>query len=120
MGDIVLGPDAASRFLPTRFTIGGDALDARGVNTQILACPHCHLVVPRAWIEVDPLFVSIVGVPSSGKSYFLTTMTWELRRLLPSQFAVTFSDADASTNRILNGYEELRVRSANPIFTRRI
>lgn len=114
LGDPVLGPDAASRFLPTRFTVEGDALDARGMRCQTLACPRCHLVIPRAWIETDPLFISIIGVPASGKSYFLTSMTWELRRLLADKFAVLFGDTDAATNRILNEYEELLFLQHDP------
>jgi hypothetical protein len=107
LGDPVLGTDAASRFLPSRFSPTGDALDARGMACHTLACPACHLPLPRPCLEIDPLFVSIIGVPASGKSYFLTAMTWELRRTLASQFAVTFSDADTVTNRTLNEYEEL-------------
>ena len=107
LGDPVLGTDAASRFLPSRFSPAGDALDARGMACHGLACPACHLPLPRPCLEIDPLFVSIIGVPASGKSYFLTAMTWELRRLLAKQFAVTFSDADTVTNRTLNEYEEL-------------
>ncbi len=62
--------------------------------------------MPRGTIEAEPLFVSIIGVPSSGKSYLLTSMVWHLRRLLPTQFAVTFLDADPTVNRSLNEYEE--------------
>jgi len=106
LGDQVLGSDAPLRFRPSRFTIEGHALDARGMACQTFACPHCHLVVPRPLIEAEPLFASIIGVPSSGKSYFLTAMTWELRRLLPAHFAVGFNDADPASNRTLNQYEE--------------
>lgn len=113
LGDLVLGPDAASRFLPTRFTVDGNALDSRGMQSQTLACPQCHLVIPRSLTETEPFFVSIVGVPASGKSYFLTAMTWELRRILPKAFAIIFNDADTVTNRILNEYEELLFLQAN-------
>jgi hypothetical protein len=44
LGDTILGPEAASRFLPTRFAVDGSALDARGMQCQNLACPRCHLV----------------------------------------------------------------------------
>ena len=107
LGDPVLGSEAASRFLPTRFTVAGGAIDARGMECQVLACPKCHLVVPRSLTETEPLFISIVGVPASGKSYFLTAMTWQARRRMPEQFAVIFNDADTVSNRILNEYEEL-------------
>jgi hypothetical protein len=57
-------------------------------------------------LEIEPLFLSILGGPASGKSYFLTAMTWQLRRLLPLEFSVAFTDADPATNRALNECEE--------------
>jgi hypothetical protein len=66
LGDQRLGPEQPQRFLPTRFNVAGKALDARG-----FACPHCHLAVPRPFLEMEPLFVSIFGSPGSGKSYLL-------------------------------------------------
>jgi hypothetical protein len=113
-GDPVLGPEAPARFLPTRFTVTGQAIDARGMACQQLACPRCHLILPRALIETEPLIVSIVGVPASGKSYFLTCLTWELRRLLPSRFHITFTDVDTVSNRHLNEYEETLFLQADP------
>jgi hypothetical protein len=114
LGDPVVGSDASSRFLPSRFTVDGDALDARGAVCQELACPGCHLSLPRSCLEIEPLFMSIVGVPASGKSYFLTSMTWELRHLLAKQFSVLFNDADTVANRILNEYEELLFLPGEP------
>lgn len=105
-GDPVLGPDQMSRFLPTRFTVDGQALDSRAMPCQLLACPRCHLGIPRAFLTTEPLFVSIIGVPSSGKSYFLTSMAWELRRQLPSNFHISFTDADTLANATLNAYEQ--------------
>ena len=113
-GDVVAGPEAAMRFLPSRFTPRGDALDARGVACQNLACPRCHLTLPRILFEAEPLFVSIIGVPASGKSYFLATMAWELRRLLPRDFAISFSDADPLFNRSLHEYEETLFMQNDP------
>ena len=114
VGDPIVGPDAALRFLPSRFNLEGAALDARGMACQSLACPVCHLIIPRPLIEAEPLLTSIVGVASSGKSYFMTAMTWELRRLLPKYFGVSFGDADASFNRILNHREETLFLAARP------
>jgi hypothetical protein len=101
-----LGADHQQRFLPTRFNIDGQALDARGFVCQTLACPHCHLTVPRTLLEMEPVIISILGTPACGKSFFLTAMTWELRRLLPDHFGLTFADADPLSNRTLNEYEE--------------
>ncbi|HWE03005.1 MAG TPA: hypothetical protein VG326_11410 [Tepidisphaeraceae bacterium] len=106
MGDPVAGPDAPLRFLPSRFTFEGDALDARGLTCQTVACPGCHLIIPRPLIEAEPLFVSIVGATASGKTCFMTCMTWELRRLLPLYFGVSFNDADTHFNRTLDQQEQ--------------
>ena len=114
MGDSIAGPDEPLRFLPSRYTLDGAALDARGTPCQSLACPNCHLIVSRALTEAEPLFASIVGVSASGKSYFLTAMTWELRRVLPSLFGVAFSDADPVFNRALNYHEETLFLAPDP------
>ncbi|MBR0458660.1 MAG: FHA domain-containing protein, partial [Victivallales bacterium] len=97
-GDPVLGADAQQRFLPTRFTAEGNAIDAAGMSCPDMACPRCHLRIPQAASEMLPLFLSIVGAPAAGKSYFLTAMTWELRRTLPRNFAISFTDTDAVNN----------------------
>ena len=106
LGDSMLGPERQQRFLPSRFTVDGDAVDAHGMTCRSLACPHCHLTVPRAMLEMEPLFFSILGSPASGKSFFLTTMTWQLRQVLPIHFRVAFTDADPTANRMLNACEE--------------
>jgi hypothetical protein len=107
IGDPRLGTDHQQRFLPTRFTIAGAALDARGFSCHGLACPHCHLVVPRGLYEMEPAFMSILGAPASGKSYFLASMTWQLRQVLPKYFALSFADADPVFNHRLHEYESL-------------
>lgn len=106
LGDPRLGEESQRRFLPTRFTVDGNALDARGLVCHQLACPQCHLAVPRAMFELQPMFVSIIGSPSSGKSYLLASMMWQLRRSLPKHFGLDFSDADPEANRTLNQYEQ--------------
>jgi hypothetical protein len=105
-GDSVLGPEAQSRFRPSRFNGRGEAVDARDMPCQLLACPRCHLIVPRPLVEHEPMFFSIIGSPASGKSHFLASMTWQLRRLMPSRFFLNFADADTVSNRLLNEYEE--------------
>ena len=68
----------------------------------------CHLAVPRALFETEPLFLSILGAPACGKSYFLSSMTWQLRKVLPKNFALAFGDADPLSNNRLHGYEEMQ------------
>src|SRR3954453_3880620 len=79
LDDPLLGPERQQRFSPSRFTLEGDAIDARGLTARSLACPRCHLPIPRSMMEIEPLFLSILGAPASGKSYLLTAMTWQLR-----------------------------------------
>jgi hypothetical protein len=64
--------------------------------------------------EFQPEFLSIVGAPASGKSYFLAAMTWRLRDILPRCFAVRFDDADALMNHRLREYESLQFQNPNP------
>lgn len=113
VGDPVLGPEAAARFLPSRFNAMGEALDARDMPCQILACPRCHLIIPRALIETPPMFVSMIGAPASGKSHLLASMSWQLRRVLRERFAIVFNDADALSNLSIHRYEETLFVSAD-------
>jgi len=112
IGDQIAGPNAYRRFLPSRFTITGDAIDAEGMTCQQVACPHCHLEVGRPLIEVFPFFTSIVGAPASGKSYFLAAMTWSLRHYA-KKMGLVFSDADPTANLQLQQYEETLFLSAD-------
>lgn len=106
-GDRRLGGTSAQRFLPTRFHPDGRAIDPRGGLCHELACPRCHLDVPRPLLESPTLFGSVFGSPASGKSYLLATMTHRLRRTLPRSFAINFSDADPQSNAALHTYENM-------------
>ncbi len=106
LGDPKLGPDQPQRFLPSRFNVEGNALDIRGFVCRSLACPKCHLPLARALVEMEPFFVSILGTPACGKSYYLAALTWELRRLLPLHFGLSFLETDTLANRNLSEYEE--------------
>lgn len=106
IGDPVLGADEAQRFLPSRFTPDGHALDSEGVICPEIACPRCHVRLPGSITSMLPMFVSLVGAPGSGKSYFLASMCWKLRTLFPEQFMISFTDADASANAWISEYED--------------
>ncbi len=106
LGDALLGPERQQRFLPSRYTLEGDAIDSKGMTSRSLACPKCHLPIPRSMLEMEPLFISILGAPGSGKSYFLTAMTWQMRQVLPISFKLAFTDADPESNRVLSECEE--------------
>ncbi len=105
MGDPVLKEEPL-RFLPTHFNLEGQALDARGMVCHSLACPNCHLVIPRLLLENPVAFFSIIGSVGSGKSNFLASMAWELRQQMAQHFAIMFADGDKEANWILNRYEE--------------
>ena len=104
-GDPYLGDRENQRFLPTRFAPNGQAIDIRGETCRDLACPNCRLKIPRALVEMAPLYISILGAPSSGKSYYLGTMTWRLREMLRTRFLLGFEDADPEANEVLGEYE---------------
>jgi len=102
------------RFLPTRFTVKGGALDEMGAECTQLACPHCQLHIPRLSLELKPWFASIFGAQATGKSYLLASMTYTLRRRLPAGFSVTFTDSDASANKYLVGFEQQLFYNPHP------
>ena len=106
LGDPVLGAEAQMRFVPARFTVQGDAIDPRGQVCGEIACPKCHLLLPRPLLEYEPMLVSIVGTPTCGKSYYLGALTWSLRRTLPQSFKLEFTDTDPAANQLLHRYEE--------------
>lgn len=114
LDDARLGPDAQQRFLPSRFNADGMAIDSRGLVCREIACPHCHLRVPRALLYHRPFFVSIAGSPSCGKSFLLAALTWQMRQQLPRQFCLDFTDADPEANRILADYEQQLFVSPHP------
>ena len=74
-GDPVL-KDEPLRFLPTRFTLEGQAFYARGMVCHAMACPQCHLTIPRLLLENEVTFLSLIGSVGSGKSNYLASMTW--------------------------------------------
>lgn len=114
MGDPLLGDVEQLRFLPNRFDLSGNAIDMKGLVCREIACPTCHLILPRAILTRKPTFVSILGLPSCGKSWYLAALTNCLRREFPKQFLLSFTDADPDGNRILAEYEERVFLSDKP------
>ncbi|MEM1099787.1 MAG: hypothetical protein AAGH92_13500, partial [Planctomycetota bacterium] len=105
-GDPVAGDEAMRRFLPTRFDVQGRAIDAGGEPCHELACPSCRLPVARALLEAGQVFLSLVGVPASGKSYLTAAMSWRLRTVLPQWLGWSFRDVDAGNNATLIANEQ--------------
>lgn len=114
IGDPKLGFEYAQRFLPSRFTPEGDAIDPSGHRATRMACPNCHLEVPRPLYQLPNIFFSILGAPACGKSYFLASLTWIMRQTLPKRFAVSMNDADATINARLHQYEEVQFLNPDP------
>ncbi|MDD3468734.1 MAG: hypothetical protein PHE53_01995 [Thermoguttaceae bacterium] len=114
LGDPRLGPNAPLRFLPSRFRVDGAALDPNGFPSLQLACPCCHLAIPRSLFEMPSIFFSMIGAPGSGKSYFLAAMTWRLRQLLPQLFHLHLTDADPQVNLRLQEYESQQFLNPDP------
>jgi hypothetical protein len=114
VGDPLVGSGQRLRFLPSRFTVDGLARDPRGRVCSQIACPQCHLILPRPIVESETMNISLIGGPSSGKTNLLTAMAWELRKLLQLHFGVKFTDADASCNSALNRNEEALFFPADP------
>lgn len=108
VGDERLGETERSRFLPTEYNEYGEPLDAKETPCRDMACPRCHLKIPASSLDSPSVFMSIVGAPGCGKSYYLASSTWSLRRVLPVKFKVNFTDADPAMNHRLQEYESLQ------------
>ncbi|MEY3957590.1 MAG: hypothetical protein RJA37_193 [Verrucomicrobiota bacterium] len=101
-GDPVLGSDARLRFQPTRFNDQGLALDPKGLACTDIACPHCRRQLPPGYLDLPHRIISLIGAPSSGKSYYLAVLTRVLQERLPLDFGLAFRDGDPSGNMLLN------------------
>ena len=112
MGDPVLGPGAMKRFAPVKFNSLGQALDDMNQVTTQTACPRCRLKVPLNVLDEPTYYFSLVGAPSSGKSYYLATLLNTLRSCMPNKFGSTLLDIDPEMNQVLSSYEETLFHSA--------
>lgn len=97
-GDNLRGEDHMLRFLASSFNDKGQALDAMGSPCTDLACPHCHWKLPPGFLDLKPKILSIVGAPSSGKSYYLSVLVKMLEKTLYKNFGIAFYDADPAEN----------------------
>lgn len=112
-GDPVLGPAEQLRFRAMRFDPAGNALDPHEGRCQRVACPSCHVEVPRAVLEVPQLPISVVGSPGSGKTNMLAAATWRLRREAPG-LGMQFVDAEPGFNALIHRGESRLFSSADP------
>lgn len=105
-------PAESPRFLPERFTKDCMAIDPAGGVCDSMACPRCHLLTPQSHVDYESKIISMLGVPSSGKSCFLASMARMLRQKLPSSFQFSFMDADPSLNQLLIRDEQVYFNNA--------
>jgi hypothetical protein len=101
-GDPILGESQMQRFYATRFNDRGQAVDAMSIPSPDLACPHCRRKLPPGFLDMPHHIFSIVGAPSSGKSYYLSVLVKMLQNTLFKHFGCSFRDADPSENVVLN------------------
>lgn len=101
-GDPILGEEHMQRFLASRFNDRGQAIDAMGLAAPETACPHCRRKLPPNFLDQPHHIFSIVGAPSSGKSYYLSVLVKVMQEVAFKQFGVTFRDSAPSENAVLN------------------
>jgi len=92
------------RFLPSRFTIGGMAYDEKGRECTEMACPRCGNVIIPHLLQMRPLFLSILGAPGSGKSFYLAAAVRELQRTLGARLNIRFQNSNPLGNHLITGY----------------
>lgn len=108
-------PEERRRFVATRFRPDGAAVDEMGMDCRDLACPNCHLLIPRVLLEQRAtIFLSIFGRPRSGKSYALAAMMRQFKRLLPQRFGLGFTEPHPPSNRLVQGYENALFNHPDP------
>ena len=104
LGDPLAGPGEGLRFRSSRFDLQGNAVDPEGRTATRVACPACHGEMPRALLESDARFISVVGAPGSGKTCLLGAASWSLRTYA-GDYGCTWVDVDPRLNTLLHGYE---------------
>ncbi|MDA0660774.1 MAG: hypothetical protein O3C60_18365 [Planctomycetota bacterium] len=91
-------------FLPSRYSVKGLAYDERGRECTEMACPRCGNVFIPHLLQMEPLFLSILGAPGSGKSFFLAAMIRELQKTLGSKLNIRFQNSNPLGNRLITEY----------------
>ena len=113
-GDPILGEDQMQRFHATRFNDRGQAIDAMAIPATDIACPHCRRKLPPGFLDTPHSIFSIVGAPSSGKSYYLSVLVKTLQTTLFRDFGISFRDADPTENVLLNQMKTQLFSAATP------
>lgn len=114
MGDPILGREAMLRFSATKFNARAQALDAKGLPCLKMACPHCRHELPPRFLELEGLIFSIVGAPSSGKSYFLASFVHEMAYNAAPEFGLAWRDSNPAGNSQLNDVSNRLFSASSP------
>jgi hypothetical protein len=116
-GDPVLGnvPMRIPTGEATRSRDGSKVFDSKGWEMFERACPQCRLQIPLEILSQRPKFISIVGAPRSGKTYFLTVMLHQLRKTLAKQFKYTLDLCDTHDKQLLVANEKKLFAALDPV-----
>lgn len=101
-GDPLLGEDEMLRFEADSFNDQGVPLDATNTPCLERACPQCRLKIPHGLGDIPQAFISIIGSPGAGKSYYLSVLTDELQKKAFDKWGFHWKDADPTANAPLN------------------
>ncbi|MDQ8199875.1 hypothetical protein QEH56_17060 [Pelagicoccus enzymogenes] len=113
-GDPILGSHVKLRFAAERFNSLGQALDSEGTPCPDLACPHCRGRLPPSFFAQPQHILSLVGAPSSGKSYYLSVLLRQLPEDLIRHYSANLQDGDPSGNAQLNEMKNRLFSATNP------
>jgi len=113
-GDPILGQDVQQRYHAVRFNDNQQALDAMGIASTEIACPHCRRRLPIGFLDEKQHIISLVGDQSAGKSYYLAVLSKMLPGTLFSQFQIVMQDADPTGNAELNAIRRSVFEAATP------
>ena len=111
--DVLKDKEEMKRFRPIHF-VDGRPVDEKGVPCSETACPHCHGKLPHGYHELPVHIFSIVGISSSGKSYYLALLIHQLKRFLFRNFNLSLMDSDGRENRVLNEMINQLMSAATP------
>ena len=96
------------RFVPTRFTSDGDAIDPGGMPCRETACPHCHLKVPRLLTRRRTFSISTITLSRSGPRSSPFTAMANCFCKLDQSMGLRLQDIDMDGNQILRYFEALK------------
>lgn len=89
--------------VPDRFTYNGVPCDQDGIEVNNYVCPNCTFDIPIRFLEHSTYYISMVGAPNTGKTYYSASMYYEILKLAEG-YPITVTRADIMTNDTLGTY----------------